>query len=485
MSAQSLSHGARVHSALRVLAALTATALLAGCATFSPDGGMDGVRDIAGASLRKDVVALRTEDESAAAHAAVERLLKRRLTADAAVQIALLNNRDLQAAYNALGLSEAARVQASLPPNPTLSLTHVAGGGAFEIERQVALNILALATLPARSEIAAGRFRQAQLKAAGETLRVAAETRRAYYRAVAAREIAGFLGQSLSAAQAAAQLSRRLGESGAINKLDQARNQVFYAELAGQLGTARQRAASERERLIRQMGLWGADLDFRIPASLPALPSRPRNVATVEVEAVRRRVDLQIARIEVDTLAKSYGLTDATRFVSLLEVSGISKTVREPGGDRANEFGGGVDLQIPIFDFGQVRMREAEQTYMQAVNRLAAKAVSVRSEAREAYQTYRAAYDIAGHYQREVLPLRKIISDETLLRHNAMQIDVFALLTEARQRIASTAAAVEARRDFWLAETNMRAAVIGGGAAAPDGEPMPAVTAAGETAERH
>ena len=77
-------------------------------------------------------------------------------------------------------------------------------------------------------------------------------------------------------------------------------------------------------------------------------------------------------------------------------------------------------------------MRQAEQAYMQAVNRLTAKAVNVRSEAREAYQRYRSTYDIARHYQREVLPLRKIISDETLLRYNAMQIDVFALLTEAR-----------------------------------------------------
>ena len=95
-------------------------------------------------------------------------------------------------------------------------------------------------------------------------------------------------------------------------------------------------------------------------------------------------------------------------------------------------------MQIPIFDFGEVRVRQAEATYMQAVNRLVEKAVNVRSEARDAYRVYRSAYDIASHYQREVLPLRKIISDETLLRYNAMQIDVFALLAEARQRIAAT-----------------------------------------------
>ena len=105
----------------------------------------------------------------------------------------------------------------------------------------------------------------------------------------------------------------------------------------------------------------------------------------------------------------------------------------------------------------------ATQTYMQAVNRLAEKAVNVRSEARDAYRTYRSAYDIARHYRDEVVPLRKIISDETLLRYNAMLIDVFALLTEARQRINSNMQAIDAQRDFWLASVDLSVAVTGGG----------------------
>jgi outer membrane protein TolC len=136
-----------------------------------------------------------------------------------------------------------------------------------------------------------------------------------------------------------------------------------------------------------------------------------------------------------------------------------------------------------MFDFGAVKVRQAEESYMQAVNRLLAKAVNVRSEAREAYAGYRARYDIARQYRREVLPLRKIISDETLLRYNAMQIDVFALLAEARQRLASTNAAIEAERDFWLADTNLSASLIAGGSAAPLDPPSTA--AAAETPGGH
>jgi outer membrane protein TolC len=243
------------------------------------------------------------------------------------------------------------------------------------------------------------------------------------------------------------------------------------------VATARQRADTERERLIRTLGLWGADLDFRLAGTLPALPRRPQSLPAVEADAVRRRVDLQIARIEVDALAKSHGLARATRFINLLEVSGVWKTTRPPDADAVRQRGVEVEFQVPLFDFGEVRARTAEHSYMEAVNRLIEKAVNVRSEARDAYRTYRSSYDIAAHYQREVLPLRQIISEEMLLRYNAMQIDVFALLAEARQRIAASTAAIEAHRDFWLAHTNLFLALVGGsppGDAAVSSKPMSA-----------
>lgn len=443
-----------------------AGAFLSACQTFSGDGGLQAVHAIAGAELKKDIIAIRTDDAAAAAYERVKQILRRPLSANDAVQVALLNNRGLQAAYNELGLAEAAMVQSSLPPNPTFTVERLSGPVEIELEKRIIANILALATLPVRANIAADRFRQAQLRAAEETLRVAAETRRSYYRAIATTELTAFLSQSQEAAETATKLAQRLGETGAINKLDQAREQVFYAELTAQLAKVRQSAGSERERLTRHLGLWGADLAFRLPARLPALPGRPVSLPTIEVEAVARRVDLQIHRIEIEALAKSYGLTQATRFINLLEVSGIGITAKERAdGHKTRIKGFELELQVPLFDFGEVRVRQASETYMQAVNRLTEKAVNVRSEARDAYRSYRSAFDIARHYQREVLPLRQIISEETLLRYNAMMIDVFALLVEARQRLNANIATIDAKRDFWLAKTNLAVAVVGGGVA--------------------
>src|SRR5581483_8768271 len=203
--------------------------------------------------------------------------------------------------------------------------------------------------------------------------------------------------------------------------------------------------------------------NFSLPGALPALPTRPGTLPTIETEAVSKRIDLQIARAELELMARSLGLTQATRFVSMLDLSGIAKRAKDPDGTITRERGLEAQIQIPIFDLGETRVRQAEASYMQAVNKLADKAIRVRSEAREAYRAYRTSYDIAGHYQREILPLRKIISEENQLRFSAMQIDVFALLQEARQRIAALRAAIEAKRVFWLAEANLKAAILGGG----------------------
>jgi outer membrane protein TolC len=467
------------HRLMRLGALAAGAAVLSACQTLSPDGGMTMVSDFAARELKKDVVAIRTPEQAEEVRAQVARLLKRPLSADSAVQIALLNNRGLQAAYNELGLAEAAMVKESLPPNPTLTVERLSSSVELEIEKRIIANILALVTLPVRAAIAKDRFQQAKLRAAEETLRVAAEARRAYYRAVAARATVSFLDQAQSAAETATKLARRLGETGAMTKLDQAREQVFYAELSGQLAGARQRAASEREKLVRVMGLWGRELAFKLPNALPALPRRARGLPAIEVEAVARRIDVQIARIELDVLARSYGLTQATRFVNLLELSGVNKKVTErETGESVRIQGFELELQIPIFDFGTVRVRQAEETYLQALNRLTEKAINARSEARDAYRTYRSSYDLARHYQREVLPLRRIISEETLLRYNSMLIDVFALLAEARQRIAATLATIDAQRGFWLATVDLGTAVTGGGTGASGGEDSPMMAAA-------
>jgi len=465
------------------LALAAALVLLTGCAGLSPDGGMGAVQAIAGQGVGHEVVKIDGEDAARAAKARSRALLARPLTADSAVHLALLNSKELQAAFNELAITEARGAEASLPPSPTLSLSRLAASGQLEIERQLVADLLGLLSLPAKRDIAEGQFRQAQFKAARETLNVAAEARRAFYRAIASRESAALLQQAAESAGAASQLMRKLGESGAANKLDQAREHVFYAEITGELARVTQSREADRERLIRALGLWGSDINFRLPASLPPLPGKAKVLGDLEATALRQRVDVEIARLEADLTAKSLGLTNATRMVNVLEVSGISKYERD-GGDKTRWQGADLAIQVPLFDFGEARSREAEETYKQALNRLAEKAVNARSEVREAYQRYRGAYDFARHYRNEIVPLRATIADESLLRYNGMLTDIFPVLADARARIASNNAAIEALRDFWLAETDLQMALIGG-AASGGGEIRSATIATGGADAEH
>ncbi len=474
--------GAALPRTSRTLFGVTAGALLlSGCASFSPDAGLSVARTVAFAELNKDVVKVTNEAEAFSVQTRAEALLRKPLSADAAVQIALLKNRGLQADISELGVSEAEYIAATLPPVPTFTLTDVRNPMGFEIERAVAIGLFELATLPARAAVAEQRFRAAQFRTAEAVLRLAAEARRQYYTTVAANQQVVFLEQALGAAEAASELARQLGETGALNKLEQAREHAFYQELGAQLARARIEQKVERERLIRQLGLWGRDINFRLPGSLPQLPRRLETGREIERRALERRVDLQVLRSDLTATAGQFGLSSATRFITDFELAGVStyereKSVgrdeegkREVEVDKVKRRGFEIEFQIPIYDFGQTAVRNAQETYMAAANRLAERAVNVRSEAREAYLRYRGNYDLARHYESRILPLQKTIQEQATLQYSGMLIDVGDLITDARARILSNVDAINARRDFWIAATDLKAALIGGGTGGGEG----------------
>lgn len=451
--------------------------LVGGCASFTADGGMAPVAERVAADLGQEAVKIDRPETAVAAAARVRTLLARPLGADQAVQVALLNNRGLQAEYNALGLAEADYVAATMPEAPGFTFERVSAAHLLDIERRLVVDLLSIATLPARAEEGERRFEAARLRAVEATFRTAAETRRAWVRAVAAAETVRFLEEARLAADAAADLTRKLGETGAAGKLEQARASAFYAEISNDLARARLKAVTEREALTRQLGLWGGDLAYRLPARLPGPPKRLAAPTELEARAIAGRVDLMADRMELQARAKATQLGEATRFVSQLELAGISATEWEEG-ETSRSRGFEAELRIPIFDLGETGARRARESYMQAVNRLAEKAVNVRSEVRTGYATYRATWDIARQYQTRILPLRRIVSEQAVLEYNGMLKDVFTLLTAARESATANIAAIEAKRDFHLAAVDFQTAMIGGG-----GSSGPVATATAAPAE--
>ena len=444
---------------LRPLALAVSVLFLGGCAMFSPDGGFAKVQSLTKERIGKDVTLVKSEADAATVEKTIEPLLAKPLSVDDAVTIALLNNRGLQADYAELGIAEANLVQAGRLQNPLFSFSRLTRGDELSIERQLMLPIMNLLTMPLATKIERRFFEQAQLRAASDALRVADETRRAYFGAVAAQETVKYMEQVKLSAEAGAELAHKMAQVGNWSKLDQAREQTFYADAVTQLARAKQTYASERERLTRLMGLWGSRTAFQLPDRLPALPAAPRDVTDIEAQALQNRLDVLMARRDLLGLADSYKLTNATRFINVLDAGYIRNSFNE---SPKRETGYAIELNIPLFDWGSARTARAEAVYMQAVNRAAETAVNARSEVRKAYVGYRSAYDIARHYRDEVVPLKKRISEEQLLRYNGMLTSVFTLLADARSQVMSVNASIEALRDFWIAESTLQMAQTGG-----------------------
>ena len=436
---------------MRVLA-LSTIVLLAGCVSFSEDGGFGEVGKAVAGRGAGEAQWIRSADEADSAAARVKELLAQPLTTQAAVQIALLNNRGLQARYAELGIAEADLVQASRWSGPTLSFARLKRGDEVEREASVSFDVLGLIAIPWSTKAQEHRFAAARHRAADQTMRLAFDTRRAWLQAVAAQQTAKYMEDVRQAAEASAELARRMAAAGNSPRLTRDREQALYADATAQLARARQAQVAARENLTRLMGLWGADVAYKLPESLPDLPQAAREGGELEAEALRQRLDVQAARREADGLARSLGLTRVTRYVDLFEV-GFARS-REDDGPVEH----GVDLafRIPIFDFGGPRAARAEHLYMQAVNRATDTAVRARSEAREAYSAYRTAFDLARHYRDEIVPLRKRISEEVLLRYSGMLSSVFELLADSRDAVASVIASLEAQRDFWMAEADLQ-----------------------------
>lgn len=338
------------------LGALAAVLLLGGCATVTQDSGFKTVADVARDRLGKDATWQRSPEARDSAARRTRDLLAQPLTMDNAVQIALLNNRGLQASYAELGLSEAALVQASRLPNPGFSFKRTRSGDDLSIERTFSLSFLSLLTLPVAAHIEGRYFEQTKLLVANQMLQVAADTRRAYVNAVAAEQSARYAEQVQQAAEAGAEFAKRLAAAGNFSKLDRAREQAFYAEASANLARMRQQAQAEREALIRQLGVWGADTGFKLPERLPDLPKERPELQQIEAYALRNRLDIQAGKLQVEGLASSLGLTKATRFINVLDLG----YVRNSKSNEPRETGYEIGLEIPLFDWGGARVARAQ-----------------------------------------------------------------------------------------------------------------------------
>jgi cobalt-zinc-cadmium efflux system outer membrane protein len=436
----------RLHSLLVAAAA----AFLGGCASVPPDAGLSDV---------EQAVALRTSPafEWRATDERTRAMLEDELTADEAVAIAVARNPRLQVALAELGIARADLIEASTITNPVFEFElRVPGEPYRPYELRLAQSLIELIQLPRRRALGRAAFAAAQMRVSSAVLRFSADVRASYFDLLAANQHAVQSRTIVEAARTAAELALKQHGAENITDLDLETEQARYEQAKLDLARAERRLVLAREALLRNLGLRDPSMEWRLPEQFPPLPPDERDQQELEQLAAEQRLDLAIARREVEIAERGVPIA---RLAALGEASVDVHYEREPSGEHT--LGPGIELPIPIFNTGRAARTRAEAEVLRARHTLAALEAESSSQLRSARTTLEEARARVEYYRDVLLPRRRRIVELTKLEHNAMLVGIFQLLDARQNEAQAQADFIEAQREYWRARTDLDRAVQG------------------------
>ena len=439
---------------------------LIGCASVPEDSGFSDVETLVGDRIDQKLHWNKGSEPDEEVARAIDELLAVDLSPEAAVQIALLNNPNLQAVYEDLGVTQADVVEAGLLENPTIfgqARFPDGSDGSTNLEFGIAQNFLSLLMLPARKNLAELHFEQKKLLVADKVIRLAADVRKAYFVAVGAAESRKLHKHKATAAENAFDLALRMRSAGNMSDLDLAEQQVRYEQARIDLADSEGLYLEARENLNRLMGLWGDRTDWSLIDKLPDVPDHEVPLNHLESVAIANRLDLAAARKEVEAMAQALGITVDWRWVGGIEV-GIS-TERDT--DRTWVTGPSLSIELPIFNQHQADIARLEAKLRLSHQRLTAQAIQIRSEVRSLRDRLVMKRQLIEHYEKTLLPLKQRIVALTLKNYNFMLLGTFDLLEAKQNEIATRQQYQTAIRDYWLTRSDLQRA-LGGSVPKPD-----------------
>lgn len=433
---------------------LSATALL-GCANVDPPLGFAQVANTIRARTGKQVQWNRGTAEDVAASSAVEKLLARPLTADTAVQIALLNNHDLQANLQNLGIAQADLVEAGLLRNPVFTIERRFPGRALEMD--IAQQFIDIILLPLRKRVAAEQFEVTKLQVAHQIVEFATDVRIAFYRAQGDEQMLDLWRTVAGVTEKSAKTALKLNEAGNTTDLDLASQEAQHLQARLDYAKAQEDAQRSREQLSGKLGAWGWQTSWKIAPRLPELPRNEESSTGLESQAIAQRLDLAASRKDLCAQALRLGFTRVEAIAEQLEVTAHFERER----DGSESIGPSLNIPIPIFNQGQAALSRGQARFRQSAQRHLSLAVEIRTEVRAAGDRMRLARSRVEYYRSTAIPLHQRIVAESQLQYNAMQIGIFQLLQAKQDEINSGRGYVEALRDYWVARAELEQAVGG------------------------
>jgi cobalt-zinc-cadmium efflux system outer membrane protein len=434
--------------------------IVVGCKT-NPTAGFGDVQSAVNNRTGQSIQWPRTTAESEKVDATIAQALQTNLTADTAVQIALLNNRSLRATFEEIGISRADLLQAGILHNPQFFASFRFPDrppSAANTEFSLADDFLDLVLLPLKKKVAALEFEQTKLRVSHQTLQVAAEVKSAFYMAQARQQLLKRLQAIMEVNEAGVDLTTRQHDAGNVTDLELANQQAAFQQAKLEWGKTQAQLGVDRERLNRVLGLWGANTQWKVADQLPPIPKQEVAFTNLETIAIKQRLDLAAALQQLALVNRALKLRTNTRYLPTAINVGVD-TEREP--DRQRVTGPTLDFELPIFDHGQGAVARLQAQYRQARWQVEALATDIRSEVRQARDTLIAARDLAEFYQKIYLPQRIRIVNETLLQYNAMQKSTFELISAKEHELNTEREYAEAWRDYWIARSELERALGG------------------------
>ena len=452
------------HALFRRSALAAAVLVLAGCASTNIDQAITETNDAnAASSFTTGKLELsRTDAQQQARRNLSDELLAKPLGMDGAVQLALANSPAVQTLLAQSWADMAQANQNGRIANPIFTFERMRFADELEIGRLLSFGLLDLLLLPQRLAVSRGQIAQARLQLSASVVEQVTQTRQAWVRAVAAQQSLQYAGQVNRSAQASAELARRMQQVGNFSKLQRARQQAFYAEATSQQASSQHAATAAREELVRLLGLTDSQAaQLQLPERLPDIPAEARAATVVSATATQQRLDVQLARNQLDLAGRSQGLNLINSLIDV-ELGVRRDTVFDnAAGTSTPRKGYELGIRLPIFDWGSAQRDGMNAQSLAAANRYESTVRSASSQLRESYSAYRTAHDVARHYRDEIVPLRKAMAEENMLLYNGMFISVFELLADMREQIGSVTAAINATQQFWLADAALAASMTG------------------------
>jgi outer membrane protein, heavy metal efflux system len=431
-----------IHRKAAVLASLS----LAGCTTLSAEGPFSQVADTVQLRLGKQISWDAGQYEDPVVHSTIVRLLSRPLTAERAVQIVLLNSRQLQAIYADLGIAQANLVQAELWKNPILngSVTFPLAGGTPDYSFDLALKFIDILYIPLRRSVAESQLEEAKLQVTAQVMRVAGQTYSAFIDYLSERQRVAVLTEAVKSAAAIVESGKALRQPGNITDYDFESEVTQQVQVAAELSHAQISAAQARERVNQLMGLAGSQTRWRSADRLPSIATKDPLTADMERKAIEASVDLAAVRQRIITTGRKYRVVDISSLVPQLDVDGeVARTVGE------NEAGPTFTVELAVFDWGQARRESARVEIQRARDEFTGLAVRIRSVARLQRAKLLSARQTAVYYTNTVGPQTQRLLETAEQQYNVMQLGVFQLLQAKERQIRATLEYVTTLSTYW------------------------------------